>query len=195
MRVLSAVLLFCVLALGMSSSVVAGDATISVANAQLLVNTAKSATTGVYTDVELTLDGGKKVVFAVFRDAVGNVTARPKAGQDITGITITQVNIQMGANATGILTPVSMVVQGGANTSLAKHAIVFNKDGTIASLDQPKVVEPTVVQGGLGTTNSGTPGGSNMPNPFANPFLSVAGGGQLPLPAGAESGKISVWQP
>ena len=195
MRVLSAVLLFCVLALGMFGSLMAGDATISVANAQLLVNTAKSATTGVYTDVELTLDGGKKVVFAVFRDAVGNVTARPKAGQDVTGITITQVNIQMGANAKGILTPVSMVVQGGANSSLAKHTIVFNKDGTIASLDQPKVVEPTVVKGGLVTNNNGTPGGNNTPDPFANPFLSVSVGGKLPLPAGVESGKVSVWQP
>ena len=199
MRALSAVVLFCVLMLGLSGSVMAGDATdatkatISVANAQLLVNKAKTATTGVYSDVELTLEGGKKVIFTLFRDAVGNVTARPKAGQDTTGISITQVNIQMGANAAGSLTPVSMVVQG-SGASLTKNTISFNANGTIASLDQPKAVEKAVT-GGTGTPGTGTPGGTNTPDPFANPFLSVSGGGQLPLPAGAESGKISVWQP
>lgn len=193
MRALSAVLLFCILALGMSGRLMAAEATeITTANAQLLVNTAKAATTGVYTDVKLTING-MEVVFAVFRDAVGNVTARPKAGQDTTKISTTQVNIQMGANPAGILTPVSMVVQG-SGAILTKHTISFNADGTIASLDQPKVVESTQVIGGLGTPKN-SPGGINGPDPFANPFLSVAGGGQLPLPAGAESGKISVWQP
>ena len=71
MRALSAVLLFCVLALGMSGRLMAAEATeITTANAQLLVNTAKAATTGVYTDVKLTING-MEVVFAVFRDAVG----------------------------------------------------------------------------------------------------------------------------
>ena len=81
MRALFAVLLFCVLVLGMSGNLRATE--VDVPNAHLSVNTARTATTVVYTDVTLTINS-VPVVFTVFRDAVGNVTAKPKAGQDTT---------------------------------------------------------------------------------------------------------------
>ena len=190
MRAFFAVLLFCVLALGMSGRLMAAE--IDVPNTQLLVNAARKATTGVYTDVTLTING-VPVVFTLFRDPVGNVTARPKAGQDTTKISTTQVNMQMVANAAGILTPVAMVVQGGAQ-SITKNMITFGADGSVASLDKPAAgAGDGSPVGGIG----GTQDANKKPEPdvFARPFLNVASGGQLPLPAGAESGKISVWQP
>ena len=190
-RSLCAVLLACTLVTG---SLTAGELT--TAQAQQLVSAAQSAEPGAKPrEVTLSIDG-KNVVFTVIRDAVGNVTARPVPGPDSAGITISQVSIQMRADAKGLLSPTSVVVVSNGQTVLS-YAVQLNPDGTIANLYQPGAggvagpSKPKPVVGGIGSGsstvvggNTGLAGSASLPADRFPGFTS----GQLGLPAGSESG-------
>jgi hypothetical protein len=199
-RRLRAVLFTCILGCGIGGgSLTAGD--LSTAQAQQLVSAAQAASPG-GKPVEATMAiDGKSVVFTVVRDAVGNVIARPVPGPDSAGISISQVSIQMRANAAGVLTPTSMVVVA-ANQTIASYSLQLNPDGSIASLYQAGsfaagggvVTGAQPVVGGIGGAGgplvTGT-GPSSMPADRYPGFTS----GQLALPAGAGTGEVSHSKP
>jgi hypothetical protein len=182
--------LFLVLAVGLSGSLLAGD--ISDAEAAKLVKAAQDATTGQTAEVTLTItvnNVATSVVFVVFRDALGNATAKPKTGQG-DGIPIKQVNLAFSVAANGTLTPVAMVVLGsGSPTAITKKQVtVTNGVISVSAADAVANVTKVTRVGEVVTTTT--------TDAFAaSGFLYVTGTAQLPLPAGAESGKISVWQP
>ncbi len=197
-RCLCTVLFACILGLG---SLTAGE--LSTAQAQQLVSAAQTAKPGGKPlEATLAIDG-KSVVFTVIRDAVGNVIARPIPGPDSAGITVSQVSIQMRADANGTLIPISMVVVA-SNQTISSYSIQLNPDGTIASLYQAGTFAggagggsaPQPVVGGIGakgspklTSSSNT--SSAMPADRYPGFTS----GQLSLPAGAGTGEVSHSNP
>lgn len=198
-RCLCALLFTCVLGLG---SLAADD--LSTAQAQQLVSAAQAAKPGGKPiEASLAIDG-KSVVFTVVRDAVGNVIARPIPGPDSAGIKISQVSIQMRADASGALIPTSMVVVA-TNQTIASYSVQINPDGTIASLYQAGTFTGTgtgvaaaqpVVGGIGGAANPKLVASSSgalisMPADRYPAFTS----GQLGLPAGAGTGEISHSNP
>jgi hypothetical protein len=199
-RRLCAVLCSCILGLG---SLMAGELT--TAQAQQLASAAQSAQAG-GKPVEATLAiGGKNVVFTVTRDAVGNVIARPIPGPDSAGIGISQVSIQMRADASGVLVPVTLVVISSTQT-VASYSVQVNADGSIASLYQAgnfagggAGAAPTPVVGGIGSPASGrtTAVVATSTAPAGPPADRYPGftSGQLPLPAGAGTGEVSQSRP
>lgn len=184
---LCAILLTCVLGFG---TLMAGDlATVQV---QQLVTAAQGAAQGGSPiDVPVSIDG-KTVIFKVSRDAVGNVTARPVPGPDSAGITVSQVTIQMKADAKGVLIPTSMIVVGN-NQTITSYSVQLTDDGSIASLYQAGVggaggtggtAQAKPIVGGIGG-GAGTSGRlAGLPGDIFPGFTSA----QLGLPAGAESG-------
>lgn len=194
-RSFCAVLLSCILALGTTGGLMAGDLT--TAQAQQLVSAAQGAP---QSEVTLAIDG-KNVVFTVVRDAVGNVTARPVPGPDSAGITISQVSIQMKADSKGLLTPTSLVVL--SNQGITSYSMSLNPDGTIASLYQSGVggaggaagpSQPKPVVGGIGGS-AGKAGGSSGPDDLPEDRFPAFTSGQLSLPAGAGTSEVSQSQP
>lgn len=203
-RCLCAMLFSCVFLNFAIGTLTASDLT--TAQAQQLVSVAQSAKPGAKpSEATLSIDG-KNVVFSVVCDAVGNVIARPIPGPDSAGVIISQVSIQMRANAKGILMPASLVVVS-SNQTIASYSVQLNQDGTIASLYQAGTftggagggIASKDVEGGIGGNNDGKkPSKDAVTNTSrdsstvlpADRYPSFTSG-QLALPAGAGIGEVS----
>lgn len=211
-RCLCAMLFSCVFLNFAIGTLTAGDLT--TAQAQQLVSVAQSAKPGAKpSEATLSIDG-KNVVFTVVCDAVGNVIARPIPGPDSAGVIMSQVSIQMRANAKGILMPASLVVVS-SNQTIASYSVQLNQDGTIASLYQAGTftggagggIASKDVEGGIGGNHGGNNDGNNdgtkpskdaVTNTSRNSSTGLPAdrypsftSGQLALPAGAGTGEVS----
>ena len=206
-RCLCAMLFSCVFLNFAIGTLTAGDLT--TAQAQQLVSVAQSAKPGAKpSEATLSIDG-KNVVFTVVCDAVGNVIARPIPGPDSAGVVISQVSIQMRANAKGILMPASLVVVS-SNQTIASYSVQLNQDGTIASLYQAGTftggagggIASKDVEGGIGGNHGGNDGTKPSKDAVTNTSRDSSTvlpadrypsftSGQLALPAGAGTGEVS----
>ena len=207
-RCLCAMLFSCLSFVFAIGTLTAGDLT--TAQAQQLVSAAQSAKPGAKpSEATLSIDG-KNVVFTVTCDAVGNVIARPVPGPDSAGVTISQVSIQMRANAKGILMPASLVVVS-SNQTIVSYSVQLNQDGTIASLFQAGTfaggagggIAAKEVKGGIGGSNDdGKPSKNTVTTTTREPSTGLPAdrypgftSGQLSLPAGAGTGEVSHSNP
>lgn len=111
-------------------------AELTAAQAQQIMGAAQQAPAGgAAVEVKLTIDG-KEVIFAVTRDAVGNIIARPAAAPGAATGGIAQASIGSTVADSGALVANSLV-QVNADQSIVSYNITLNKDGTIASLYRP----------------------------------------------------------
>lgn len=207
-RCLCAMLFSCFFFTAAANALTAGDLT--TAQTQQLVSAAQGTKPGAKpSEANLSLDG-KNVVFAVTRDAVGNVIARPIPGPDSAGVTISQVSIQMRADKSGMMLPASLVVVL-SNQTIVSYSVQSNPDGTIAALNQVGTVTGGAgagvvaksVEGGIGTgagngnadaklltasTTTTTKESATTEKTDRYPGFTS---GQLSLPAGAGTGEVS----
>lgn len=129
--VLSTALLLFAFAVGQ-----AGAAELTAAQAQQIMGAAQQAPAGgAAVEVKLTIDGNE-VIFAVTRDAVGNIIARPTSAPGTATGGIAQASIGSTVADSGALVANSLV-QVNTDQSVVTYNITLNNDGTIASLYRP----------------------------------------------------------
>ncbi len=174
------------------------------AQTEQLVSLAQSVTKGTSKDVPI-LIGGVNVLFSVSRDAVGNLTARPKADPANANLGISQINIQMKTNPDGTMEPKSMLLIGSDQT-ITSYALVLNKDGSISQSQSGTFAYSAGGGGGGGAKpkgglgNSGTSGGSGKTaydkvDTWLSSIFPGFNSSQLGLPAGAGTGEVSGSKP